>query len=319
MSRERVVPDIANFEQLITKYRPRAFDDVVGQVDVVKALSDLVRSGMSRTFLLTGPSGVGKTTLARIAAREVGCGDFVMEINAAKYTGVDDMRVLEDNVQFMPMGAKRRVVVIDEAHRLSANAWDALLKVLEEPPPHVLWFLCTTDPRKIPNTIKTRCTTLVLKPVSEPELRKLLTRVVRAEDMSLPDDVASFVLARADGSPRQLLSNIALCRKAGNRREAASLLQAVDDTDATLALCRFLVKGGSWATAVKLIESVDQPPESVRIIVCNYLAAALRGAKTDREAAYFLNLLDAFAVPYNTAEGAAPLYLSVGRILFAEN
>ncbi len=309
-------------ETLHTKYRPKTFDDVVGHTTIIKSLRDVIKRKGSQTFLFCGPSGVGKTTLARISARAAGCLDAnVTEVDAASRTGVDDMRAIQEMLRYKPLGqGSKRAIVLDECHSLSKNAWQSLLKITEEPPEHAFWFFCTTEPSRVPDTIKTRATSYTLRDVSYDDLTKLYKRVQQAERLSgiLPD-VTDTIIKEAHGSPRQLLVNLELCRNAQSRKEANELLYAAEQSEATIELCRFLIKGGSWTKGMGLLEQLDgENPESIRIIVANYMAKVAKGAKSDREACHALGILDAFSQHFNQSDKLAPLITAVGRVLFTE-
>lgn len=282
------------------KYRPRHFAEVVGQAVVVKSLAKLIERGGAQAFLLSGPSGTGKTTLARIAARAAGCSDqTLLEIDAATHTGVDAMRDIQMTLQYLPFGkTKARAVIIDEAHALSRQSWQSLLKIVEEPPPQVYWFFCTTEGGKVPPTIKTRCASFTLKLVADGDLLALVNRIAAKEKINISDSICNVIVKEALGSPRQALVNLALCRDVKDYKEAADILRSAMQSDPVLELCRFLIKGGSWTRAVGLVEKLsDEAPESVRIVVCNYVASVLRNAKSDREAVHGLHILDAFSPP----------------------
>ena len=143
---------------LHTKYRPKAFKQVTGQDHIIEQLQKILAERSSHAFLFHGPAGCGKTTLARLATKELGCAPKdVMEIDAATKTGVDDVRAIQMAVRYKPLGGgDTRAVIIDEAHRISVQAFDSLLKIMEESPVHLFWFLCTTLPQKVPSTVESR-------------------------------------------------------------------------------------------------------------------------------------------------------------------
>lgn len=305
---------------LITRYRPEEWEEVIGQDAVVRALSKSIERRDSQVYLLHGPGGTGKTTLARIAAKAFGCSVAnIREVDAATYSGIDNIRELQTLAQYSPFGeSPGRAIIIDEAHGLSRQAWDSLLKILEDSPKHIIWFLCTTNPGKVPNTVKTRATSFQLKPVPEKLLLDLVDSVAEAEKIKLVDGVAEMIVKQANGSPRQALSNLSASRDAKTRKEAAELLKTAIESDPTIELCRYLTTNGSWAKAMAIVAKMpDENPEGVRIVVMNYMGSALKKAQSDKDAVFFLQRLEAFAEPYNSAEGMAPLLLSIGRVLFA--
>ena len=303
------------------KYRPRRFADVIGQVSTVKSMQAIIERDTSHAFLLSGPSGVGKTTLARVAAKRLGCdAQNLIEIDAATNTGIESMRSVQDTLRYVPFGKSDvRVVIVDEAHMLSKSAWNSLLKSIEEPPEHAYWFFATTEFGKVPPTIKTRCTSYQLNLVQDKVLVTLYDRVVSGENIKLSGDIGDLVVREAHGSPRQMLINLELVREASNKKEAAEILRTANESDPTLELCRFLVKGGSWSKAMGLLNKLDGVnPEGIRIIVVNYMASVASSATSDRGAGAALNILDAFSTPFNPSERQAPLLLSIGRVLLGE-
>lgn len=222
------------YRVLARKYRPQTFADLIGQEVLVRTLTNAFASGrIAHAFVLTGIRGIGKTTTARIIARGLNCtgpdgnGEptttpcgvcpncvaiaedrhvDVIEMDAASRTGVDDVREIIDSVQYAPVSARYKVYIIDEVHMLSKNAFNALLKTLEEPPPHVKFIFATTELRKIPVTIISRCQKFDLKRVEIDELTQHLINVATKESIALPEDCAALLAAAAEGSVRDALS-----------------------------------------------------------------------------------------------------------------
>jgi len=218
-----------SYQVLALKYRPQSFDDVVAQEHVTKTLrNSLSNNRIGTGYLFCGPRGTGKTTTARLLAKALNCvngptptpcGECsncreitagssldVLEIDAASNTGVDDIRTLRENVRYMPTSGKKRIYIIDEVHRLSGAAFDALLKTLEEPPPHVLFVFATTEPLKVPETILSRTQRFDFKRVSVVDLSGNLARIAKAEGIEISDDALRLLARKADGSVRDSLS-----------------------------------------------------------------------------------------------------------------
>jgi DNA polymerase III gamma/tau subunit len=299
----------------IVKYRPKAFAEVVGQDAAVKALQEALIGKRAQGFILEGPSGTGKTTLARLASEFAKCGRDVLEVDAATNSGIEAMRKVSEAMTFRAIGGNpSRACIVDEAHGLSRQAWDSLLKATEEPRPGVLWFLCTTNGSKIPKTVATRFARIVLKPVKEKDIERVVLKVVKAEGLPIGDGALDAVIALAEGSPRQALSNLVVCAELNTRKEATAAIQNSVETEAVIDLCRFLAKPGSYATLSDILERLDgESPEGVRIVVMNYFGKVMKGAKADGVFEDALNVLEAFRDPYTTNEGLGPLMVSIGR------
>jgi DNA polymerase III subunit gamma/tau len=305
-------------EALANKYRPREWAAVIGQDAQVRAFRGVLDKGTASTFLLTGPSGCGKTTIARIAAEHLGVSRIgLTEVDAASNTGVDNMRAICEPLDYRPLDGSARAVIVDECHMLSKSAWNSILKVTEEPQPDVYWFFCTTEPGKVPDTIKTRCAKFTLKELERGAIVKLLEDVADDERMEVSDAIIDMIAKKVNGSARDALMCLAVCDGVKDRREAAELLETVANEDQVIELCRLLVGRGTWPKAMGILGRMGETnAESVRIVVCNYMASCIKGAKSDKEVPRLLNILDAFSQAYNSSERMAPLYLSMGRVFF---
>lgn len=305
-------------EILINKYRPSTWDDVIGQDTIVNSVQKLLDDGKSQAFIFSGPPGTGKTTLSRIAAEYVEA--EILDLAAAKYTGIDDMRAITDALQYKAFGkCPNKAIILDEVHRLSKQAFDSLLKPIEEPPPHVFWFFLTTELSKIPVAIKTRCSSFVLKPVKEKELQKLIKDIAKEEKFKVGDDIIDIIVREANGSPRQAISNLGLVYNITDRKTAIETLKSAIESDATIELCRFLLKKGSWKMAMSIINKLDgENSESIRIVISNYFGKVAKEASSEDSACAALSVLEAFATPFNSSDGLAPLMIAVGRCLFTD-
>jgi len=192
---------------LYRTYRPAKWSEVIGQDPIVEALKETVAGKrLAHAYLFSGSRGTGKTTVARILAREAGAADEdIYEIDAASNRGIDDIRQLREHVSVMPFSSPVKVYIIDEVHMLSKDAWNALLKTLEEPPKHVIFILATTELDKVPETIVSRCQTFTFKKPGREVLRKQVLMVAKKEGFELDAGAADLVALLGDGSFRDAL------------------------------------------------------------------------------------------------------------------
>ncbi|NLT14472.1 MAG: DNA polymerase III subunit gamma/tau [Clostridiales bacterium] len=261
------------YQALYRKWRPKTFDDVVGQEHITGTLKRQVSSGrLSHAYLFVGTRGTGKTTCAKILSRAINClqpengnpcnkcasclgienGSIldVLELDAASNNGVDNVRALREEAVFTPVNVKKRVYIIDEVHMLSTPAFNALLKILEEPPEHLVFILATTEIHKVPATILSRCQRFTFKRILPEAAAERLQNIAGQEGISLTDDAAALLARLSDGSLRDALSLLDQCAwedtvdydrvlsaigLAGSG-ETAGLLRAVANSDAAAAL-----------------------------------------------------------------------------------
>ena len=317
---------LSSSDPLHVRLRPATLAGIVGHTAVVKALGNLLSGkNVPHSFLFTGPSGVGKTTLARIVGTLIGVTkDGRVEIDAARYSGVDNIRSIISGSQFSSLSdTGRKLIIIDEAHRLSKGAWDSLLLSVEEPPPHVWWIFCSTEPDKIPKTIQTRCHAFDLKPLKWETISSLLEHVLAVEDIEICDgSLVGIIARRSNGSARQALVYLSAIVGIGDKSEALRLIESVDSAEGNPAQLARMVctgRGFTWPAACALVQSMsDESPETLRLVIVNYATSMIMGAKTmsEGEAQRLLAVLQAFAGPYNSSERQAPLLLALGTLLF---
>lgn len=195
---------------LYRKYRPKSFKNVLGQNHIVEVLESSIKNNkVSHAYLFIGSRGTGKTSVARIFAKEMGVGDNdLYEIDAASNRGIEDIRALRDGVRVLPFDSKYKVYIIDEVHMLSKDAWGALLKTLEEPPSHVIFILATTELHKVPETIISRCQVFTFKKATDVILKKMILDVALKEDYEIDNGGAELLAILGDGSYRDALGTL---------------------------------------------------------------------------------------------------------------
>src|SRR3954451_21536769 len=238
---------------LARKYRPQTFEDIVGQEHVTRTLQNAIKQGrLHHAFLFTGARGVGKTTAARILAKALSCVNAptptpcnecdacreitqgssvdVQEIDAASNNGVDNIRELRESIRYAPVRGKKKVYILDEVHMLSSGAWNALLKTLEEPPPHAVFVFATTDPHKLPATILSRVQRYDFKLVQARRIVEHLSSVLDAEKLTYEAGALMLVARESGGSVRDSLSLLDQVIASGDltERHVAEILGVAD-------------------------------------------------------------------------------------------
>ena len=349
------------YQALYRKWRPKTFADVIGQEHITETLRRQVAEGRtSHAYLFTGTRGTGKTTCAKILAKAVNCehpvdgdpcgkcpacvglesGAFldVLELDAASNNGVDQVRALRDEAVYSPANVKKRVYIVDEVHMLSTAAFNALLKILEEPPEHLMFILATTELHKVPATILSRCQRFSFRRIKPEDAEKRLRYVAEQEHIDLRPDGAELLSRLADGALRDALSLLDQCAAAGGTIDAAAVLDVLGlagnlqtarmmelilnrDAQGALLLLDELYKGGKDMGAVlselstltrDLLLRKTAPKGGAALLSGGYDAAALDRLGRDAPASRFLHLAATLQ------KASAELYASVNRRLDAE-
>ena len=240
---------------LYRKYRPQKFSEVLGQDQVIKVLKSSIEQGnIAHAYIFSGSRGTGKTSVARIFAREIGTAPAdITEIDAASNTSVDNIRELNESINTLPFESKYKVYILDEAHMLSKSAWNALLKTLEEPPKHAIFIMATTESEKIPETVLSRCQTFSFKRPTQKVLKDVVQTIAKKEGFTLDSSAADLIAMLGDGSFRDSqsilqkvigstkdkkisLDEVALITGAPKAEVVNNFLRAIDEKNLELGL-----------------------------------------------------------------------------------
>ena len=349
------------YQALYRKWRPKTFADVVGQEHITETLQRQVAEGrLSHAYLFTGTRGTGKTTCAKILARAVNCeqpengnpcnrcpsclgiesGRFldVVELDAASNNGVDSVRALRDEAIYSPAQVKKRVYIVDEVHMLSTPAFNALLKILEEPPEHLMFILATTELHKVPATILSRCQRFSFRRIQPKDIVGRLNYIAQQENIDLKDDGAALLARLSDGALRDALSLLDQCAAVGGAIDAPAVLDALGlagnvqtaqlmsliltrDARGALALLGRLYDGGKDVGAVlgelsalsrELLISATAGEGGESLLSGAYDASTLDSLRAQGTSARFIQLCTILQ------ETAAQLQFSVNRRTDAE-
>lgn len=267
--------------ELYKRFRPKSLKTVQGQAGAIASLQRLIDAGkIPHALLLTGPSGVGKTTIARILKGVLGCGDSdYYEINAADEKGIEMVRSIRKHVNLSPMDGACRIWVIDESHKLTGDAQNAILKILEDTPKHAYFFLATTDPHKLIKTIHTRCTEVKLVSLPTKALEATLQRVIEKEGFKVQQEVIDEIVEAAEGSARKalvILEQVALLDTHDEQLAAVVASSAAKDQAILIARALF-APSPNWSEIAKVLRECKDDPESIRYLILGYSRTILLG------------------------------------------
>ncbi len=281
---------------LYRKYRPQDFDEVVGQEAIVRTLKNAISSGQVRqAYLFAGPRGTGKTSLARILAKGLNCVQGptptpdkvcnacvtiangtsmdVVEMDAASQRGIDDIREIRDRVVLQPAEGRYKVYILDEAHQLTDAAWNALLKLIEEPPPHLVFVFCTTDLSKVLPTVRSRCQTFVFSRPRLPDLVRKLRRIADDEGIDVPDQALALIARSARGAYRDAESTLdQLSAATEGKVTVQTVLQLLGtvEEDALFRICDLVVDRDT-AGALTFVEELSEQGQDLGRLVVDLL------------------------------------------------
>jgi DNA polymerase III gamma/tau subunit len=268
-------------EELYKRHRPSLFKQVLGQPAAIKSLTSMLeKNAVPHALLFTGPSGVGKTTLARIMQRKLGCADSnYTEINAANFRGIDTVRDVLSTMRLAPIEGRTRIYLLDEVHKLTSDAQNAFLKALEDTPEHVYFFLCTTEPARLIQTVLTRCTEIKLSALTAASIRKLVEDVTVREGFKLDDEVIDRLVEVANGSARVALVVLHKIAALGDDVGVDEQIAAIESSDfraQSIDLARELTSTkATWHEVAKKLVLIEDDAEGVRRLVLAYCAKAL--------------------------------------------
>jgi DNA polymerase III gamma/tau subunit len=282
------------------KYRPRKFKDVKGADATIPILKQMVRKGaVPHTILFHGPSGCGKTTLARILRRKLKCHDMDWnEVNSSNFRGIQSVRDINRIMNLAPVG-KSRIWLFDECHKWTNDAQNAALKMLEDTPEHVYFFLGTTEPNKLIKAIRTRCTEFSVRLLNDNELEEVVQTVVDKEDFTITDEDMSELITASQGSARTILVLLEAISHLDEKERSKAIQRAVEENTEGIELCRAIMNDKTpWKKITTILKGLTAEPESIRWNVLGYARSILLSGKNIPQA-YFV--IQAFSEPfYNT-------------------
>ncbi len=290
------------------KYRPQSFKQVYGNEVAKRTLRSFPQEEIPHAILFHGPHGCGKTTLARIVASKVNCSKFDLEeIDVGDFKGIDTIRALRSKTILAPMEGPAKVWILDEAAELTGPAQNALLKILEEPPEHVYFFLCTTEPNKLKKTIRSRCLEVLVETLSLSKMEDLLTMICVEEKWVIPYEVITQINHDSLGHPRDAMILLNSISRLPQKEMIESVKHIAAEQNKAFEMCQALMTKKSWKVISSMLQNLEEPPETVRRIVRSYFKTVLLRIGDYRAA----TVMDCLDKPYYNTDDKNQLVLDV--------
>jgi DNA polymerase-3 subunit gamma/tau len=265
---------------LYQKHRPTSLRGVVGNDKIVSALQSMLedKESFPHAILLHGPTGCGKTTLARIIATELGGENDLHELDSAQFRGIDTAREIRQKSQYAPLRGGVRVYIMDEVHKLTNDAQNGMLKVLEDAPSHVYFILCTTDPNKLLSTVRGRCSMFQVNTLTDEEMTKLIRRIIKREEKNFTKETVAKIVEAGAGHPRNTINILEQLLNVEPDERESMIQKIAEEQDEIIALARALVKRKNWTEVNKILKSLkvqNQDAEAIRRVIIGYASTIL--------------------------------------------
>jgi len=280
------------------KYRPSSFDEFSGNKSAVASIQSVLSKpadDIPRAWLLTGDSGCGKTTMARIIAKELNCDESCFfEYNAANTRGIDTIREVNTNSKFSPMAGDTKVYLFDEAHMITGVAVEALLKLIEDPPKNTYFIFATTNPEVLKKTLKSRCVSFHFAPLIKRDMKDLLISICDAEnDPEFPEDVIDEIISASQGLVRAALQLLDMVFLMEDIDEMIAVIQSedIDGEGDVKEICQGIMKKVKWSELASILKNIKGDPESLRRGILGYFNAVLLNSG-DPAIAFFIECFE---------------------------